>query len=102
MSESRYAATLVRGTTYVVANRSGGDDYVFVRDTPVVINQNLHDILTDVVDEVAGGTDLDTGEVEFIVKPMFQIEAYDGECAVGTSAKPVETVKPSRRIRKAA
>lgn len=97
----KYAATLIRGTSYTVANRSGGDDFVFLRDVSTVINERLRENLEAVVDDVVGGTDHDTGEVEILVKPCFRIEPYDGERLVGATVLPIEPVK-TRRIRKVA
>lgn len=101
MSETRYTATMVRGVSYTVANRNGSDDFIFTRDVPVVINEVLREILSEAVDDVVGGTDHDSGEVEVITKPMFRIEPYEGERPVGASAQSIEPVK-TRRIRKAA
>lgn len=97
MDANSFVGTLVRGTTYVVRNRSGGDDLVFEKGIGLVIDETLCAYLADVVDEVAGLPDVDTGDVEITSKPKFQFEVYQGARPIGAIAQPVEVVTPTRK-----
>ena len=99
MSEAKYSATLIRGGVHVIANRAGGDDFTFERGIPVVVDDRLREILEAAVDEVVGGRDPETDEVEVLEKEKFSIEDYSGSLPIGavigssTSRSRTRTVK---------
>lgn len=103
MSEnSKHAATLIRGSTHVVANRSGGDDYVFERGQAVVVDDRLREILEGEVDEVVGGRDEETGEVEVFEKEKFSFDEYSGALPIGAAINSNAKRLRTRNVKKAA
>lgn len=98
MADEKYTATLVRGENYVVANRSGRDDFTFPRGVPIVIDDALRAILEEAVDDVAGEVDPDTGEMEVFSKAKFAFDTYEGELAVGSIASGAAAAKTRKVI----
>lgn len=102
MSETKHSATLIRGSTHVIANRKGGDDFTFERGVAVVVDDRLRDILEAEVDEVVGGRDEETGEVEVFEKEKFSFDEYSGPLPIGATINgSTKRARPSN-VRKAA
>ena len=105
MTEHKYAASLVRGMTYLIHTRSdpsGSSDLNFTKGVEIIIGEDLKEHLeADAVDTVSGEADPDTGERELVYKPKFAFRPYDGDTAVGSILIDTAPVAAPRRRRAA-
>jgi hypothetical protein len=100
MDKSLFAGTLIRGAFYVLRSPDGGREFAFQKDRSLVIDEYTAAYLRGITEDVTGETDYDTGRVEIISKPVFDIVEYTGDAPIGSVLEAEASVP--RRARKEA
>ena len=102
MDTNLFVGNLVRGAFYVLRSLDGGREFSFQKDRPLVIDEDTAAYLRGITEDVTGETDYDTGKVEIISKPVFDIVEYTGDAPIGSVIEAEASVPRRPRTQKVA